>query len=163
MALHAYWAHGSVGFSHFFQTSNGPDGLTATLPANPVGGEGDVIFPLPTPVIVNGNRARLLRFFVLYELQAKTALGPFTIMDGPNQLGKCDPQGSPGQGVSNFHVPGPTNHSGLNCFNDLIDNVTSFALEKPQQVFFGLALVVHLRMAPGGKARFTSVGADYNV
>jgi hypothetical protein len=163
MALHAYWTHGSVGVTQFFETSNGPDGLSVTLPEKSLGGEADVIFPLPTPVMVGENRARLLRFFVLYELLDKTAVGPFTIMDGPNQLGKCDPQGLPGQGVSNFHIPGPTNHSGLNCLNDLIDNRTRFNLQKPQQVFFGLALVVHLNMAPGGKARFTTVGADYDI
>jgi hypothetical protein len=163
MALHAYWTHGSVGVSQFFQTSNGLDGLSVTLPEQTLAGEGEVIFPLPTPVIVNGNRARLVRFFVLYELLDKTAVGPFTILDGPNQLGKCDPQGSPGQGLSNFHVPGPSHHSGLNCLNDLINNRTRFNLEKPQQVFFGLALVVHLNMAAGGKARFTTVGADYEI
>ena len=163
MALQAYWTHGGVGISHIFQSQFELGGLAFTLPPNMLGGEGNIFFPLPTPVIVNHNRSRLLRVFILYELDAKTSLGPITVFDGQNRVGTCDPQ-STGQDTFHFLIPGPVNHTGVNCLHDLIDNRTRFNFDKEAPlVYFGLALAVTVRMAPGGKARFTSVGADYDV
>lgn len=162
LALHALWTHGAVGVTHFFKPSFELGGLSLTLPDGSLGGEGNVFFPLPTPVIHNGVRARIERIFLLYELKAKTSITQISVLDSQNSLGTCDPGGS---GEGEFHVPigGPINHTGVNCMSDLVDNRTRFAFKKAQQVFFGLVIVVHLNMAPGGKARFTSVGADYDI
>ena len=128
------------------------------------GGEGNVFFPLPTPVIVAGNRARLLRVFVLYELDASTSLGPVAVYDGQNDPGTCDPNGT-GFGQWEYLIPGPVvDYTGVDCLNDLIDNRTRFNIEREHPlVYFGLVIVVTVRMGPHGKARFTSVGGDYDI
>ncbi|MFT3823519.1 MAG: hypothetical protein QM731_06340 [Chitinophagaceae bacterium] len=162
MALHSYWTHGSVGISHIYQSTLELGGLSFTLPAGNMGTQANIFFPLPTPVIVDGKRARLLRVFILYELLAHTSITAVRIMDGQNDPGTCDPHGT-GEGQFNFVIAGPTHHTGVNCLEDLVDNRTRFNLKKPQQVFFGLALSVTVHMAKGGKARFTSVGADYEI
>jgi hypothetical protein len=127
------------------------------------GGEANVFFPLPTPVILNWHRARLLRVFALYALDAETSIGPVYVYDSQNDPGEFD-AGSPGQQpVSQNLVAGPVNYSGTNGLNDLIDNRTCFNYKEPPQVYFGLALAITVRLGPHGKARFTSVGADYEV
>jgi hypothetical protein len=170
MALHAYWTHGAVGVSHVFTPSFELGGLAFTPGPNMKGGgEGTIWFPLPTPVIQppppisEGKRARLLRVFVLYELHAETSLGPVAVLDGQNDPGTCDPHGT-GFGQWEYLIPGPVNYTGVNCLNDLIDNRTRFNIEGEHPlVYFGLAIVVTVRMGPHGKARFTSVGADYDI
>lgn len=162
MALHALWTHGSVGVSHIFQSTIELGGLSLTPPVGASGGEGTVFFPLPTPVIVGGHRAHVLRVFLLYELAAKTSITAVTVMDGQNTPGTCDPNGA-GQGPFATPIAGPVSHTGVNCLQDLIDNRTRFNFAKPQQVFFGLVIAVTLHMGAGGKARFTSVGADYDI
>jgi hypothetical protein len=161
MALQAYWTHGTVGISHVFPSTIELGGLSFTGPA--LGGEGNIFFPLPTPVVINGNRARLVRVFVLYELHASTSIGPITVLDGQNNPGEFDPQ-STGQNAFNFLIPGPVNHTGVDGLNDLIANRTKFEFAPHHpQVFFGLALSVTVRFGLQGKVRFTAVGADYDV
>jgi hypothetical protein len=147
-----------------FTQSIEPDGLRFMLAPGVEQATRDVIsFPLPTPVIVAGPRSRLLRVFVLYELGGdQTALGPVIVRDGPNPPGTCDLRGP----VPDFTatIRGPVDFSGRNCLGDLIDDKTRFNYQeiKPE-VFFGLVLVVNIRIAAGGFVRFTSVGADYEI
>lgn len=163
VGLHTYWAHGTVGMSHVFKSSIEEVGLAFTR----VGGlretvQANVFFPLPTPVIVNNNRARLLRVFVLYELERETALGPIFVYDGQNGIETCDAH-SDGIRTFEYIIGGPTSHTGVHRMDDLIDNRTRFNFERPPLVFFGLTLVITLAMGPKGKARFTAVGADYEI
>jgi hypothetical protein len=165
MARHAYWTHASVGLYNETETALtkriGDDGLTF-VPNAAGGAQATVCFPLPTPVIVAGARSRLVRVFVLYELGAKSVLGPVVVRDGPNHPGHCDRNVDlPDFGVE---INGPLDRSGRNCLTDLVDNVTRFNYTQFQpQVFFGLALFVTIGVGDGGFVRFTSVGADYEI
>jgi hypothetical protein len=164
MALQAYWTHGTVCVSGTFHSWVESGGLAFGLPSgNDTGSEGDIVFPLPTPVIVNGNRSRLLRVFVLYELAADTTLETVSVIDGQGQPGVLDPNRT-GQHSFNVAASGPANHTGASGLGDLIDNVTRFNFEpEAPLVFFGIAVVMTVKMGRGGMMRITAVGADYDV
>lgn len=174
------WAHGTVGVCPILTPQIQLASLQYTLTSND---RANIFFPIPTPVIVNGNRARLERVFVLYWLDPGVTLGPVFVYDGQNDPGEFDPD-STGQTEFNVSVTGPQDHTGVNGLNDLIPNVTQFDFTPEQPlVYFGLVLVVGVRFSPvivnqqerartvlgqwglggSGIVRFTSVGADFLV
>jgi hypothetical protein len=160
MTLQALWAHGTVGVTRDFNATIDLAGLSLTPGA---ASEANVFFPLPTPVILNGNRSRLLRVFALYELSAAASIGPVYVYDSQNDPGEFDANNPGQQPVSNYLVAGPVNYTGVNGLNDLIDNRTRFNYADPPYVYFGLTLAITVRLGPNGLARFTSVGADYDA
>ena len=126
--------------------------LTLTEQGNPFTPDADDIErnPQQTPTGVSAVRTR-----------ERTAIGAIWVMEGQAPNGDCDPRGT-GQ-IFNVHIPGPAIYNGANCLANLIVDKTLFEFESPAEVIFGLAIVVEVRMAPGGSGRFASVGADYDV
>ena len=101
-------------------------------------------FALPTPVIDDGVRVRLERFFVLYAAQAGVQVISAHIWDGPNR--KRDYAG--------FAYTG--NHSAA------IDAQNSWAGDG-QHVFWGIGISIRVRNNGTADANidFTSAGVDF--
>lgn len=160
MSLYASWAHGTVGVCPVLKPTID---LSSLEYKGHNGEEANVFFPIPTPVIIRGNRSRLQRVFVLYWLDHGVKLGPVSVYDGQNDPGAFDPN-STGQTTFNVHISGPKDVTGVNGFSDLIDNVTQFSFSPEQPlVYFGLTLVVGIKFSASAKARFTAVGADFEA
>src|SRR5512144_3037752 len=76
---------------------------------------------IPTPVIMNDRRARLIRAMVLYTTDPQLQLRSVHVWDGPNRIFTRD-----GLSVGGANLT-------------LVDNVTSFALPN-QEVFCGIGI-----------------------
>ena len=156
MALKAaMWVHGNA-----FHVEGSVEAVTLRSNGALVRGKSDVTarfnFPIPTPVVLDGRRLRLVRVFVLYDtlpLSGSTdALGPkllsVRVFDGSRPISSFD----------NLALFGPHDKA--------LDGANTFTLAAPLEVFFGLSLSVEMffAAAPSEEKRtilFTAAGADF--
>lgn len=103
-------------------------------------------FAIPTPVIVNNARAKLLKVFVFYNIDTWAMLKEVTIWDGPQLINR----------INSLSLTG--NHA-----NNIDPSNTFAATNAP--VKFGIGVSVRMECAPGLDANilFTSVGADFDI
>jgi hypothetical protein len=104
-------------------------------------------FAIPTPVIVAGNRSRLLRVFVLWETRAGVSPVAVHVFDGANRIFVTGITGS-----------GPATHA-----SDLTLGVTRFDLPAPHSVIFSIGISVAVSFAEEGDLTFFSAGADFDI
>ena len=113
-------------------------------------------FPIATPVILDGNRLRLVRVFAFYDTLPLTSIidsmGPkltnVRIFDGPNLVRSFD-----GLNFTGPHAKG-------------IDGSNNWSISPPTEVFFGLSLsvAVHFPTTFSHEEQtilFTTAGADF--
>jgi hypothetical protein len=108
-------------------------------------------FPLPTPVIVHGRRARLQRIFVLWKADPSIALQEVYAFDGPRAIPVA------------FTTPVGGGRDGSGGLGDLVDGMTSFAIPSQPEVLFGIGISLGFGFAEDGNVSFTSAGADFEV
>jgi hypothetical protein len=167
MALHASWVHGTA-----FQPAERPAGRLANVDGvawtDVVGlreGSGSTWHgqasranwfhvSIPTPVIVDGVRIRLVKVFVMFrcgdpDARIATSAGAnitdIHVWDGPNRI---------------------RTFSGFNLFGDhqtRFDSSTMHALPTPQELYFGLGISVRVRFSAAHTVTFTAAGADFDV
>ena len=156
MALKAaMWVHGTA-----FHVEGPVEGVTLRGNGALVTGKSDVTtrfnFPVPTPVILDERRLRLVRVFVLYDTLPLSgsldALGPkllnVRVFDGSRLIRSFD----------NLALAGPHDKA--------LDGANTFTLAPPVDVFFGISLSVAMFFAavPSEERRtilFTAAGADF--
>ncbi len=108
-------------------------------------------FPLPTPVIVRDQRARLLRVFVLWKADPSIALQSVNVFDGP-------------RGVPvDFSTPVGPGRDGTGGFADLIPGTTAFEVPSRPEVLFGIGISLGFGFGAEGNVTFTAAGADFDV
>jgi hypothetical protein len=108
-------------------------------------------FPLPTPVIVRGQRARLLAVFVLWTADRGIALQEVHVFDGSQPISV------------DFSTPVGEGRNGSGRLADLIPGMTRFAVPSQPEVFFGLGISLGFGFAVDGNVVFTAAGADFEV
>jgi hypothetical protein len=111
-------------------------------------------FCVPTPTVVLGTRANVLRILLMYDFDPGAAIDLITVFDGPNQL--LDARVSrvvEGPGFDG--VPDPT--------HDLEEGVNIFPVPGTPLVFWGMCVVVSVKFTRDATIRFTAVGADFEV
>jgi hypothetical protein len=111
-------------------------------------------FSVPTPTVVLGTRANVLRILLMYDFDPGAAIDLITVFDGPNQL--LDARVSrvvEGPGFDG--VPDPT--------HDLEEGVNLFPIPGTPLVFWGMCVVVSVKFTQDATIRFTAVGADFEV
>jgi Family of unknown function (DUF6623) len=156
MALKAaMWVHGNT-----VHVEGPVEGVTLRGDGALVTGKSDVTtrfhFPIPTPVVLDERRLRLVRVFVLYDTRPQTvspdALGPkllnVRVFDGSRLVGAFD----------HLALTGPHDKA--------LDGANTFTLAPAVEVFFGLSLSVSMFFegAPSEEKRtilFTAAGADF--
>ena len=156
MALKAaMWVHGNA-----FHIEGPVEEVTTRGNGALIRGKNDLItrfhFPIPTPVILDATRLRLVRVFVFYDtlpLSATSeALGPklisLQVFDGPKLV----------RSFENLVLAGPHDKA--------IDGANTWSIAPPLEVFFGLSLSVAM-FFPGVVSEekrtilFTTAGADF--
>ena len=103
-------------------------------------------FSIPTPVIVDGSRAKLDKFFVLFKADNGVTLSAVNVWDGAKRIFTKD------------HLAIGGSHE-----NDLQDNITKWSLDAPKNVLFGIEIAVLVSFADEGNITFVSAGADFEV
>jgi hypothetical protein len=167
MARHASWVHGTA-----FQPAERPaggltnvDGVAWTDLVGLRQGWGSTWqgqpnrsnwfhVSIPTPVIVNDVRIRLVTIFVMFRCgdpdariaaNAGASITDIHVWDGPHRI---------------------RTFSGFNLFGDHLtrfDTSTTHTLPSPQPLAFGLGISVHVRFSAAQTVTFASAGADFNV
>ncbi|GEM_PF-5156213 len=155
LPLDASWVHGSniqleqptaLKLVHYGY------GTVVTVPASataPGGNSGWIHFAIPTPVLVEGARAKLLR--VLLSFDGDAVIDRVDVWDGPYRI-LANPM-SPPMGGS---------HVGLG-------DLAVFEFSDPPSIFFGVGISIHVRGCtfvdpPGCDHRtiqFAAAGADF--
>lgn len=160
MALQAMWIHGQAAIPEITEDETGNLNITiigsgsadgATYQGN-AGVSTWFHFPIPTPVIQNNVRAKLIKGFVLFRSDAGVLLGHVDIWDGARKLGDF----SPSPGISGVH-------DGKSGLGDLQPNVTMWQLPGQPEVFWGVCLSAQVRFEAQGTITFTTAGADFAV
>jgi hypothetical protein len=108
-------------------------------------------FPIPTPVIVNNVRAKLLRVFVLFNSDPGVEVNHIVAFDGPFALPlQMDrPSGLSGQ------------HDGSRGLADLVDGETRFPTVNTPEILWGVDIAVNVNFIVEGNITFTAAGADF--
>lgn len=108
-------------------------------------------FPLPTPVVIRNQRARLINVFILWNADPEIALQEVFVFDGPLSI------------PVDFSTPVGGGRDGSGGFADLIPGMTSFAVPTQPEVLFGLGISLGFGFAADGNVMFTAAGADFEV
>jgi len=111
-------------------------------------------FAIPSPTVVLGTRANVVRLFLMYDFDPGTSIRELIIFDGPNEL--CRTEVSRvvcGPGYDG--VPDPT--------HDLEKGVNVFPVPGTPLVYWGICLVVSVSFTQNAAIRFTAAGADFDV
>lgn len=106
--------------------------------------------PIPTPVLVAGQRASLLRVFLLWEATANVAPVAIHVFDGV-------------QRIAALPVTGTRGLVGRNGIADLVDGTTRFNLSTPRPVLFGISVTAAVAFMADGDISFAAAGADFDV
>ncbi|MFN2588824.1 MAG: hypothetical protein ABR613_12005 [Actinomycetota bacterium] len=101
-------------------------------------------FSIPTPVLLNNARARLVRAFVLYRTDVDFGVQEVHLFDGPNYILGPPMAGRPRRDTS-----------GTNGLSDLIAGVTSFEVPGRPPMIWGLGISVGVAF-PGIRDRSRS-------
>ena len=107
-------------------------------------------FTIPTPVLLKGQRSKLLRVFVLWTADPSIALQEVYAFDGPRSL------------PVSFSPPVGGGRSGAGGLADLVSGMTSFEVPTHPDVFFGLGISLGFGFGADGNVIFTSAGADFD-
>ncbi|TMQ03969.1 MAG: hypothetical protein E6J90_17850 [Deltaproteobacteria bacterium] len=111
-----------------------------------------VHFPIPTPVIVRGVRAHLIRVFVLWKADHGATLAFASAFDGPVGLNV------------GFSAPQSGGHDGTRGVPaDLVEGMTQFTLRAPREVLFGVGVSLGFSFFANANVTFTAAGADFDV
>ena len=164
MANYSFWIHGTAGlFSATGQVTAGYFGSGAEF-RSPGPANASIFFPIPSPIIIAGARARLVRVFTLYTISPNATFQTLKCMDGSVEVGahSFDPTAT---GATFYpQVAGPAAYTGETRFNDAeVLNATRFDLKTPANLVFGLALVASVQFNGNSSIAFTSVGADFET
>jgi hypothetical protein len=115
-------------------------------------------FALPTPVLVggtaDGNRARVLRVFVLFNAEQFVEVDNVSAFDGPRgiALDESSPSGNTGQ------------LDGSRGLADLQPGRTMFSVgDGGHEMLWGLGISVHVSFGRHAKITFTGAGADFEI
>jgi hypothetical protein len=111
-------------------------------------------FSVPTPTVVRGTRANVLRILLMYDFDPGAAIDLITVFDGPNQLHDARVSRVV-EGPGFDGVPDPT--------HDLEEGVNLFPIPGTPLVFWGMCVVVSVKFNQDATIRFTAVGADFEV
>lgn len=172
--MHAIWVHGNTAIPQFVGglgiTSPGTSGHEMTrvqsqhwtdivgLPQGPgkiFCGQADKTnffhFCIPTPVILNDQRVRLDRVFVLFSSDPDVQVIRVYVFDGPRTI---DVSAMP-TGVSG-------RHDGSGGVADLQENITLHRVESRPEILFGVGISVEVRFSREGNITFTTAGADFS-
>jgi hypothetical protein len=160
MALQAMWIHGQALIPEITADETGNLNVAIVSAGSAEGstyqGNAGIStwfhFPIPTPVIQNNVRARLIKGFVLFRSDAGVLLTHVDIWDGAKKLGDF----SPPSGISGIH-------DGKSGLGDLLANVTMWELRDQPQVFWGVCLSAQVQFEVAGTITFTTAGADFVV
>jgi len=107
-------------------------------------------FMIPTPVIIKGQRAKLLRVFVLWTADPSIALQEVYAFDGPRSL------------PVSFSTPVGGGRSGAGGLTDLVSGLTNFDVPSHPEVLFGIGLSLGFGFGADGNVVFTAAGADFD-
>lgn len=111
--------------------------------------------PVPTPVILDGVRPRLTRFFLLYHAD-QAWLRQVHLWDGARRLDGFD--------LSGVNATGFHQHE--------LDDLNTFRLDESKTIRFGLGISVQVEFhrgqlsnlqLGGGEILFSAAGADFEV
>ena len=109
---------------------------------------------IPTPVIVNGTRARLTKVYVMFmcgdltvnnALHAGANVTAYHIWDGPNRI----------------HL-----ESGMLLFGEhrnFLDTSNTIVLSAPIEIYWGLGISVQVQFTNDQFVSFASAGADFEI
>ena len=101
-------------------------------------------FPVQTPVIAAGTRARLLRVFVLWTATGDLSLAAVHIWDGATRIAT---------------LPANSQQSA----QDLLPSGTQFDLPGPLPVRFGIGVSVGVSCTEDSDLTFHAAGADFDI
>jgi hypothetical protein len=111
-------------------------------------------FAIPTPTVVLGTRANVVRVFLMYDFDPGASIREIAIFDGPNELCRTEvSRVACGPGYDG--VPDPT--------HDLEKGVNLFPISGTPMVYWGICAVVSVRFTQNATIRFTAAGADFDV
>jgi hypothetical protein len=111
-------------------------------------------FAIPTPTVVLGTRANVLRLFLMYDFDPGASIRQLVIFDGPNELCRTEvARVACGPGYDG--VPDPT--------HDLEKGVNVFSVPGTPLVYWGICVVVSVSFTQNATIRFTAAGADFDV
>jgi hypothetical protein len=110
-------------------------------------------FSIPTPVIHEGVRARLLKVFVLFNSDPTVSVTDVHVWDGIREriFEREMPTGVTGR------------HDGADGLSDLAEDFTQWTLPDQPQIYWGVGISVRVFFADEGQITFTSAGADFEV
>jgi len=106
-------------------------------------------FPMPTPVIIDDSRPKLVKVFVFYNAVGNTKINELRVYDGPRRV----------KAFENLNWSGD-HGSGVQSEN-------SRTIDPPETIFFGLGISVRvtlkydLESPRSERIVFTSAGADF--
>jgi hypothetical protein len=167
VALHASWTHGTA-----FQPAERPldglsnvDGIAWTdvvglrqgWGASYNGNAGRANWfhvPIPTPVIVAGARAKLVKVFVMFRCGDPAGTNALSQPVNVTDIHVWD-------GANRIATFGPFNLFGEHRFR--LDTSNTHALRAPRDVIFGIGLSVRVAFRFGGTVTFAAAGADFEV
>jgi hypothetical protein len=109
-------------------------------------------FAIPTPVILNGNRASLQRVFVLWEARSGVQPAAVHVWDGPSRIAAL--------GITR---PAADANGTTTTGTNLIDGVSRFNLPSPHSVQFSVGISVAVWFNNDGDITFFSAGADFDA
>ena len=159
LADYSVWVHGTAGLSDQAVSVNRFASGAEFISAGPA--DTNIIFPIPTPVIMSRARLRLVHVFLLYALSPGATLKSLSCWDGYVNLGLNGPDPSDAPAF-NTNIIGPVSHLGGNGFSDFeLVGVTRFDLSIPVALKCGLALVASVEFNENSSIIFSSVGADF--
>jgi len=105
-------------------------------------------FHFSAPVILDGQRLKLTKAFVMFDAQNNATIKALHIYDGPTRIFSAD----------NLSLAG--RHS------EGLDNQNTWVINPPIEMKFGLGYSVQVQFAGGGQnipeILFTSAGADFS-
>ena len=111
-------------------------------------------FAIPTPTVMLGTRANVVRVFLMYDFDTGTSIRELIIFDGPNELCRTEvSRVACGPGYDG--VPDPT--------HDLEKGVNMFPVPGTPLVYCGICIVVSVNFTQNATIRFTAAGADFDV
>ena len=111
-------------------------------------------FAIPTPTVMLGARANLVRLFLMYDFDPGASIRELVIFDGPNELCRTEvSRVACGPGYDG--VPDPT--------HDLEKGVNMFPVPGTPLVYWGICAVVSVSFTQNATIRFTAAGADFDV
>lgn len=160
MAIFASWIHGhsaTIEMNHFGRNDQEVAGIPWTQFFGLRVGHGVQYhcqdnssywfhFAIPTPVLVNDRRARIVQAMVLYSTDLPVTMQAIHVWDGARRIFQRD-----GLSVGGDHR------------EDLTNDVTSFIIADRPEVLWGVGISVAFYFADAGQVTLHSAGVDFDV